>query len=201
MPGRPFSSFSSLCRVAVLFAALVALGAGVATAQPTLVADLETRSTTTLNADPAGFVPLGDRLYFFATDPLNGRELWATDGTEAGTELVIDLCPGPCSSNPDSLIAAQGQLFWIADDGVSGAEPWTSDGTAEGTHPLRDICPGACGSLAATPGAWSPQAASSTSGPLPAPRHRSCGAPTAARPAPSGWPPSDRERHTPGWAS
>src|SRR5882724_6138322 len=136
MLGRPFSSFSSLCRVAVLLAALVALGAGVATAQ---------------NADPAGFVPLGDRLYFFATDPLNGRELWATDGTEAGTELVIDLCPGPCSSNPDSLIAAQGQLFWIADDGVSGAEPWTSDGTVEGTHPLRDICPGACGSLAATP--------------------------------------------------
>ena len=153
MPGRPFSavaSFSSLCRIAVLLAALLALGAGAANAantQPALVADLETRSTTTLDADPAGFVPLGDRLYFAATDPLNGRELWATDGTEAGTQLFIDLCPGPCSSNPEALLAFQGHLLWIADDGLSGFELWTSDGTAGGTRRLRDLCPGACSGL------------------------------------------------------
>ena len=35
--------------------------------------------------NPTGFTLLGDKLIFHATDPTHGQELWATDGTPAGT--------------------------------------------------------------------------------------------------------------------
>jgi len=37
---------------------------------------------------------LNGKLYFNANDGVHGRELWATDGTEAGTQLVKDISPG-----------------------------------------------------------------------------------------------------------
>src|SRR5687768_989554 len=32
------------------------------------------------------------------TETSSGRELWVSDGTDAGTEPLLDYCPGPCSS-------------------------------------------------------------------------------------------------------
>jgi ELWxxDGT repeat protein len=37
---------------------------------------------------------MGDVLFFAADDGVNGRELWRSDGTAAGTGLVADLVPG-----------------------------------------------------------------------------------------------------------
>ena len=50
-----------------------------------------------LASEPTSFVTLGSKTYFSAQDR-NGLELWRTDGTKAGTELVIDLYPGAGSS-------------------------------------------------------------------------------------------------------
>ncbi|CAN5363582.1 hypothetical protein BH09ACT10_BH09ACT10_25270 [soil metagenome] len=36
----------------------------------------------------------GGRLYFFADDGIHGKELWRTNGTLGGTELVVDSNPG-----------------------------------------------------------------------------------------------------------
>src|SRR5262249_476482 len=41
--------------------------------------------------DPAALPHVRGRLYFPATGPDRGRELWTTDGTEAGTVMVQDL--------------------------------------------------------------------------------------------------------------
>jgi ELWxxDGT repeat protein len=94
----------------------------------------------------ANLATLGSRVYFAADDGAHGNELWVTDGTSAGTRMVIDLRPGPDSSNPGPLFALDGLLWYAADDGVHGREPWRSDGTAPGTSLLFDLVPGAAGS-------------------------------------------------------
>ena len=101
------------------------------------------------------FTVAGDRLYFTADDGENGRELWITDGTAEGTQLLKDLNsgttdgyfypfePSPDSSNPDELVAVGDRLYFTADDGENGEELWVSDGTTEGTQLVKDINSGA----------------------------------------------------------
>jgi ELWxxDGT repeat protein len=88
------------------------------------------------------FVPAGNLLFFAARDQVHGFELWATDGTAAGTRMVRDILPGPLPSSPRSLTAAGSLLFFSADDGEHGRELWVSDGTAAGTRLVADLNPG-----------------------------------------------------------
>lgn len=53
-------------------------------------------------------------LYFSADDGISGRELWRSDGTEAGTERVFDLYPGSPSSSPLYLTIHDNALFFKA---------------------------------------------------------------------------------------
>src|SRR5262249_13992378 len=72
----------------------------------------------------------------------NGKELWKSDGTTAGTVLVKDIFPGPNFGYPERLTAVGGTLFFAANDGTNGQELWKSDGTAAGTVLVKDINPG-----------------------------------------------------------
>jgi trimeric autotransporter adhesin len=87
-------------------------------------------------------INVNGQLYFTATDPDHGTELWKTDGTEAGTVLVKDIYNGPESSQIRALMNVNGLLYFSADDGVSGEELWKSDGTGTGTVMVKDINPG-----------------------------------------------------------
>jgi ELWxxDGT repeat protein len=91
---------------------------------------------------PAKLTNVGGRLFFSAYDDQTGYELWTSDGTAAGTQLVNDINPGTNNSNPDNLVDVNGKLFFSADDGASGRELWKSDGTAAGTVLVKDIAPG-----------------------------------------------------------
>ncbi len=71
-----------------------------------------------------------------------GTELWRSDGTEAGTQLVADIFPGPQGSYPQSLANAHGTLYFSADDGFHGGELWKTDGTPGGTVLVQEINPG-----------------------------------------------------------
>jgi ELWxxDGT repeat protein len=97
----------------------------------------------------SGFTALGDGRVVFAAlsmDPVNGRDLWITDGTAEGTRLLLDFNPGPGGGVQDNFIAlGNGRALFVADDGRRGAEPWISDGTPEGTRLLLDIAPGTGG--------------------------------------------------------
>src|SRR5262245_59764439 len=44
-------------------------------------------------SDPGQFTQVGPVVFFTANDDVNGRELWKTDGTAAGTMLVKDIRP------------------------------------------------------------------------------------------------------------
>jgi ELWxxDGT repeat protein len=94
--------------------------------------------------------PVAGRLFFRAKDPEHGVELWATDGSAAGTRQVSDLVPGSGSSDPRGLAAAGGRIFFSAWTPEQGRELWQSDGTAEGTRRVQDIAPGGASSSPAT---------------------------------------------------
>lgn len=66
--------------------------------------------------DLADLVESGGALFFRATTPAAGYELWTTDGTAAGTSLVADLRPGPASSFPDNFVEAGSGVFFRALD-------------------------------------------------------------------------------------
>ncbi len=97
------------------------------------------------------------KLYFIASGSggLNGvqetgRELWKSDGTDAGTVVVKDIRAGAADaidgSKPAYLTLMNNMLFFVADDGVNGRELWKSDGTAVGTVMVKDIRSGNLGS-------------------------------------------------------
>lgn len=79
-----------------------------------------------------------------------GRELWVSDGTVSGTDLVLDIFTGgvitpgnpgdpnaqppvlptdptfdPNDSNPENLTNVNGRLFFSANNGLNGVELWT----------------------------------------------------------------------------
>lgn len=84
-----------------------------------------TRPVGTVAVD--SFSPLlgaGDRVYFVgSTDGFNG-ELWASDGTAAGTRQAQDINPGAVGAWPEGLTLAGARLFFTADDGAHGRELW-----------------------------------------------------------------------------
>jgi ELWxxDGT repeat protein len=85
-------------------------------------------------------VRVGSNLLFGATGS-DGRELWQTDGTAAGTTLLKDINPaGESQASMLFALGSRGLLF--ANDGVHGTEPWITDGTAAGTQLLADTIEG-----------------------------------------------------------
>ncbi len=83
---------------------------------------------------------------FTAFNATRGIELYATDGTVAGTNLVKDLNPGPTSSFPSDFVIHQGKLYFTCETPAYGRELWATDGTDAGTALVKDIIPGAYGS-------------------------------------------------------
>ncbi|KAB8145001.1 hypothetical protein F8S13_03975 [Chloroflexia bacterium SDU3-3] len=76
-----------------------------------------------------------NKLYYLQ-QPTNTdlTELWATDGTPAGTKKVADLN----SSNQYATIAADDNGIWISTN-FNDTILWTSDGTAAGTVPITTL--------------------------------------------------------------
>jgi ELWxxDGT repeat protein len=100
------------------------------------------------SSDPSSFVEFKDKLYFSANDGESGNELFVSDGTAEGTQLVADLSPGKNidgnsnGSYPFELTEFNDKLYFIASTKETGGELFVSDGTAEGTQLLVDLDPG-----------------------------------------------------------
>ena len=88
---------------------------------------------------------VGDRLFFEATDPDHGTELWASDGGPNGAVRLSDF---PNSEPfPDDgfvrtgMVEVAGGVAFLAADVFGRFEPWFSDGTIGGTRHLADVYP------------------------------------------------------------
>ncbi|QGJ71390.1 Hypothetical protein PBC10988_30950 [Planctomycetales bacterium 10988] len=93
--------------------------------------------------NPFLFIEFNGSAFFRATDAATGQELWMSDGTSSGTQLVKDINPGTGDSYFYNPVNVNGTLFFRANDGVNGNELWMSDGTSSGTQLVKDIDPGA----------------------------------------------------------
>jgi ELWxxDGT repeat protein len=87
----------------LLFLSLLGLAAaaGGQTAAP--VIDLNTSAAPFPSSSNPGQLTAvrGGRIVFAASTQESGRELWASDGTAAGSRMLFDACPGDCDSDPE----------------------------------------------------------------------------------------------------
>lgn len=87
-----------------------------------------------ISQDHIAYVDSLDLLFFQANDSTHGRELWKSDGTAQGTQMVKDIT-NPGSSSPSQLTSYGGKLFFAHGNN----EFWYTDGTDTGTHALLTI--------------------------------------------------------------
>jgi ELWxxDGT repeat protein len=78
---------------------------------------------------PEQLTVANNKLFFVADDGVHGKELWVSDGTIAGTQIVIDLEAGSTGSSPAGLIAGGDGRVYFSYGGLC----YASDGTAAGT--------------------------------------------------------------------
>ncbi|HYV95229.1 MAG TPA: hypothetical protein VE978_25870, partial [Chitinophagales bacterium] len=98
------------------------------------------------SSEPNQLLKLQDHLYLFtATNPSIGVELYATDGSQAGTFLLKDINPGVGNSFINSFTRINDTVcIFEANDGSTnhGSEVWRSNGTPSGTYMVEDLTPG-----------------------------------------------------------
>ena len=100
---------------------------------------IKVKADSTVRSGSPGFCPnsmvvYNDKLYMSGFDSSAGTQLWATDGTTAGTTRMTTILP---AFGPGRLYAFQNKLIMTGYDSVTKAiELFVSDGTAAGT-----VCP------------------------------------------------------------
>lgn len=98
----------------------------------------ESLGTNTADSNVMFASQLGMRVLFAANSTSNGRELMATDGTRAGTEIVADINTSG-SSDPDSFQPFGDLILFAAKSWNHARELWRTDGTAAGTFVLTNF--------------------------------------------------------------
>ncbi|GAA3650953.1 T9SS type A sorting domain-containing protein [Flavivirga jejuensis] len=123
----------------IYFYAILLLS-GIANSQITLIKDINfTNFATTAHSSPDKLFAFDGKLYFSADDSFAsntgdvdvGKELWVSDGTDAGTTLVKDINVGDENSSPQSFFILKNELYFYANDGDHNI--YKTDGTEEGT--------------------------------------------------------------------
>lgn len=72
--------------------------------------------------------------FFVANDSIQGKGLWRTDGTAAGTLRIKDIVLAANASGPIELLSYQHEIYFVTQDGVNGLELWKTDGNSNGTQ-------------------------------------------------------------------
>src|SRR6185369_4994178 len=119
---------------ALAFVATLPLSAQTAS----LVQDINTSGPVDLDSDssfPRNLTAVGSKVFFTASEPSSGRQIWVSDGTSAGTELLHDLSD-PEEVETQILGAVRGLFTWTVRRDSLGVTLMRSDGTRAGTFEL-----------------------------------------------------------------
>jgi ELWxxDGT repeat protein len=103
--------------------------------------------------EPESLVAFRGLLFFAVNTDEGRRELWRSDGTEAGTFAVEEFPPGGPPqpvNNVRELTVVGPQLFFVVGDEAGGDALWVSDGTSAGTRPVEGLAPVPAGSSLST---------------------------------------------------
>lgn len=90
------------------------------------------------NSWPEEFTTIGKTTFFAASDVGNGSnvQLFATDGSNAGTRKLTTAPGGQYGLRPRELVEWKG-LLWFCGDDPQGQALWRSDGTPQGTFAVK----------------------------------------------------------------
>lgn len=92
------------------------------------VKDINPTADTNALTSNNEIVVIGTTLFFPATDVTNGRELYKSDGTDAGTVLVSNINTGSANSNPDQLTVVNNAFLYFRATNASDTELYRTDG-------------------------------------------------------------------------
>ncbi len=160
---------------------LLAFTAGAQAQTPELV-----KGSITIQSTP---LDVSGRAFFVGTGGGAGREIWTSDGTPDGTNMVRDLTAGATGSaikyyNNLGLCPLGSELIFVADNGTYGSELWTErrhgSGHRADTRTSDRVPAAAC---LPTGGKFWPITAMFIRPATTAPRAMSCGGQTARRAA------------------
>ena len=89
----------------------------------------------------------GNTLYFEADDGTNGHELWKSDGTASGTEMVVNIRPGNTNELQyhfyNGIVGINNSVYFTANDGTNGYELWTLSG-GSGSGGMTNVTGATC---------------------------------------------------------
>jgi ELWxxDGT repeat protein len=97
-----------------------------------LVKDIYAGATA---SEPEFLTAFKGKVYFVATSEANGKEIWSTDGTAAGTQLAVEVTAGSGSTSVDNLVVGKNNKLYFSASGYV----YVSDGTTAGTTRIGDL--------------------------------------------------------------
>jgi len=100
------------------------------------------------SSKPKDLINFNGVLFFTAFTNECGRELWKSDGSDAGTIQIVDLNPGSQNSFVNAnFCITDNTMYFSANNGEKGFELWKTDGSEHGTVLVKDINSGVEGSF------------------------------------------------------
>lgn len=85
----------------------------------------------------AQILSFNNKLYFNASDGVNGHTLWVSDGTPQGTKMLLDLDGSSADSEVVGLKSIGDKFIFQ----VRNSQLWISDGSVLGTQKISDVTP------------------------------------------------------------